>query len=119
MRKLSIASFVTALGLVAASTQAFAGPKVAEYGDPVTGSTYRSCVWTQTYSTGGSGYEYRQYNVACPASSDGIAAINITASISITKNPSNPSAPTTCTFSVPSGYYTGYNSCSNWRIYLN
>jgi hypothetical protein len=117
MRKLSIASFVAALGLVAASTQAFAGPKVAEIGDPILGSSYRGCTWTQNYNTGGSGYEYRQYNVVCPAS-DGIPAIDITAGISINKDPYNPSV-TTCTFYVPSGYYTGYNSCSNWRIYLN
>ena len=118
MKKLSIASFIAALGLVAASTQAFAGTEVAEYGDPVTGNSYRDCTWTQNYSTGGYGYEYKQYNVVCPASS-GIPAINITAGIALNKDPSNPYAATTCTFYVPSGYYTGYNSCTHWRIYLN
>ena len=118
MRTSSIASFVAVLGLVAASSQAFAGTKVAEFGDPQLGNSYRGCTWTQTYSTGGYGYEYWQYNVVCPAS-NGIPAINITASVSITKNPSNPYAGETCTFYVPSGYYTSYNNCRNWRIYKN
>ncbi|MDZ4260904.1 MAG: hypothetical protein U1B30_01045 [Pseudomonadota bacterium] len=115
MRTSSITSFVAVLGLVAASSQAFAGAKVAEFGDPLLGNSYRGCTWTQTYSTGGSGYLYKQYNVVCPAS-NGIPAINITAGIVIN---GNPSAPTSCTFYVPSGYYTSSNSCSNWRIYLN
>lgn len=118
MRKLSIASFVATLGLVAASTQAFAQVKVAEYGDPIIGNSYHGCTWTQNYSTGGSGYEYKQYNVVCPAYGS-IPAININAGISINKDPYNPYAATTCNFYVPTGYSTGYNSCSNWRIYLN
>lgn len=114
MRISSITSFVAVLGLVTASSQALAGAKVAEFGDPQIGNSYRNCTWTQTYSTGGSGYEYWQYNVVCPAS-NGIPAINITASVSITKN----SSTETCTFSVPAGYNTDYSSCRNWRIYLN
>jgi len=114
MRKLSITSFVAVLGLVAASSQAFAGAKVAEFGDPVLGNSYRSCTWTQTYSTGGGGYIYTEYNVVCPASG-GIPAINITAGSVV----NNPYSSPTCTFYVPSGYNTSYNSCSNWRIYLN
>lgn len=108
MKKSSIASFVAVLGLVAASSQAFAGVKVAEFGDPQLGNSYRNCTWTQTYSTGGPGYEYKQYNVVCPAS-NGIPAIDITAGIY--------TSGTSCTFYVPSGYYTSSNSCSNWRIY--
>jgi hypothetical protein len=114
MRTSSIASFVAILGLVAASSQVFAGAKVAEFGDPQIGNSYRNCTWTPTYSTGGFGYEYWQYNVSCPAS-NGIPAISITASVSITKS----SSTETCTFSVPAGYNTSYNSCRNWRIYLN
>lgn len=115
MKKSSIASFVAVLGLVAASSQAVAGVKVAEFGDPQLGNSYRNCTWTQTYSTGGGGYIYKEYNVVCPAS-NGIPAIDITAGIVI-NYPSNPWAGETCNFYVPSGYYTSYNSCSNWRIY--
>lgn len=113
MRTSSIASFVATLGLVAASTQAFAGVKVAEYGDPILGNSYRGCTWTQTYSTGGGGYLYTQYNVVCPAS-NGIPAINITAGIVLNYS---TYGGTTCNFYVPVGYSTSYNSCSNWRIY--
>lgn len=118
MRTSSITSFVAVLGLVAVSSQAFAGGKVAEFGDPILGNSYRGCTWTQTYSTGGGGYLYTQYNVVCPASG-GIPAVNINASIYITYNPHNPWSGQSCTFTVPSGYSTSYNSCSNWRIYLN
>ena len=115
MRKLSIASFVVVLGLAAASSQAFAGAKVAEYGDPILGNSYRSCTWTQTYSTGGGGYLYKEYNVVCPASG-GIPSINITAGTVVNYSPYGGE---TCTFYVPSGYNTSYNSCQNWRINLN
>jgi hypothetical protein len=118
MRTLSIASLVAVLGLAAMSSQALAGPKVAEFGDPVLGNSYRNCTWTQTYGTGGSGYQYKEYKVVCPAS-NGIPAISITAGAAIYKDPYNPYSAETCTFYVPSGYYTSYNSCSNWRIYLN
>lgn len=118
MRTSSIASFVAVLGLVAASSQALAGPKVAEFGDPQLGNSYRNCTWTQTYSTGGGSYQYNEYNIVCPAS-NGIPAINITAGGVINKNPYDPYAAETCTFYVPAGYYTSYNSCQNWRIYLN
>ncbi len=110
MRTSSITSFVAVLGLVAVSSQAFAGGKVAEFGDPILGNSYRGCTWTQTYSTGGYGYLYTQYNVVCPAS-NGIPAVNITAGIALNGS--------SCTFYVPAGYSTSYNSCSNWRIYLN
>lgn len=118
MRISSIVSFFAVLGLVAASSQALAGSKVAEFGDPQLGNSYRSCTWTQTYSTGGTGYQYKQYNVVCPAS-NGIPAINITASSVVNKDPYNPYAGESCTFTVPAGYSTSYNNCSNWRIYLN
>jgi hypothetical protein len=110
MRTSSITSFVAVLGLVAVSSQALAGGKVAEFGDPILGNSYRGCTWTQIYSGGGGGYLYTQYNVVCPAS-NGIPAVNINASITVNGS--------SCTFTVPSGYYTSYNSCSNWRIYLN
>jgi len=110
MRTSSITSFVAVLGLVAISSQAFAGGKVAEFGDPILGNSYRGCTWTQNYSSGGGGYVYTQYNVVCPAS-NGIPAININAGIAVNGS--------SCTFTVPSGYSTSYNSCSNWRIYLN
>lgn len=118
MRKSSIVSFVAVLGLVAASSQALAGGKVAEFGDPILGNSYRSCTWTQTSSTGGGGYISTQYNVVCPASG-GIPAINITASSLVHRDIYNPYAAETCTFTVPSGYSTSYDNCRNWRIYLN
>lgn len=118
MRKSSVTSLVAALGLVAVSSQAFAGGKVAEYGDPILGNSYRGCTWTQTYSTGGYGYLYTQYNVACPAS-NGIPAVNITAGAYFSFDPNNYWGTRSCTFTVPSGYSTSYNSCDNWRIYLN
>ena len=111
MKKYSITSLVAALGLAAASSQAFAETKVAEFGDPDLGNSYHDCTWTQVYSTGGGGWIYKEYNVVCPAYGS-IPAINITAGSVVNNNG-------TCTFYVPSGYTTNYNSCSNWRIYKN
>ena len=116
MKKYSMTSLVVAFGLAAASSQAFAGTKVAEFGDPVLGNSYHDCTWTQTYSTGGGGYIYKEYNVVCPAYNS-IPAINITAGSVVNNN--GPYSGETCTFYVPSGYTTSYNSCSNWRIYKN
>jgi hypothetical protein len=100
-----IATVVMALGFSAAAH----AQKVAEYGDPILGNSYGGCTFTQTYSTGGPGYLYNEYQIACPSG---------TYIVGVETNYSSWNG-TTCKFHPRSTAYYASGSCSNWRVYLN
>lgn len=99
-----IATAAMVLGLVSA---AHADTKVAEFGDPVLGNSWGGCTFTKTYSTGGGGYLFDQYQISCPTG---------TYSVGVAKNTST-SWPT-CTFYPGNSTYYVQGDCSNWRVYL-
>ncbi len=107
------AIMLTALGLM---SQAYAGPKVAEFGDRTIGNTFHNCTFTNTYSTGGGGYEYAQYRVQCPYHPAVGSSINIVVGRTHTFGYGQQS----CQYYPPSGFtMNGNNNCSNWRVYKN
>lgn len=100
------------LGLVTASliaTSAFAGTKIAEYGDPILGNSYNNCTFTVTYGTGGSGYTYTEYSISCDGGHNPTVGV-------LQQQPSQPWQSPTCTF-YPSSGYTANGNCDNWRVY--
>lgn len=100
-----IAAAVLALGF---SAVAHADVKVAEYGDPAIGNSYGGCTFTQTYSTGGGGYLYKEYKIACTSG---------TYTVGVATNFSSGSG-SSCTFYTRTAGIYVVGNCSNWRVYL-
>jgi hypothetical protein len=100
-----IATAAMVLGLASAAQ---ADQKVAEYGDPVLGNSYGGCTFTQIYGTGGGGYLYNEYQIACTS---GTYIVGVYSNFSSWTG-------TTCTFYSRSTAYRAEGSCSNWRVYL-
>lgn len=100
------------LGLVIASlisTSAFAGVKVAEYGDPIIGNSYNNCIFNVTYTTGGGGFLYTEYTINCDGGHNPVVGV-------YQQQPSYPWQSPSCTF-YPSSGYTANGECENWRVY--
>ena len=100
-----IATAAMVFGLASAAQ---ADQKVAEYGDPVLGNSYGGCTFTQIYGTGGGGYLYNEYRIACTS---GTYIVGVSSNFSSWGG-------TTCTFYSRSTAYRAEGSCSNWRVYL-
>lgn len=103
---------VIVLGFFGGMSQAYAGTKVAEFGDPVLGNDFNNCTFTQVYGTGGIGYEYKEYQVTCP---EGAPRGAVDEKVGVVRN-SYPYV--SCTFYPSSGHYMQGN-CNNWRLYRN
>ncbi len=98
--------FSAALALTI-STTANAGEKIAEYNDPYLGNSYGGCTISQTYGTGGRGYEYKEFTANCP--NDNVKVGVVTGSY----------VPNGCQLYMNTNGYSVSGSCSNWRVYKN
>lgn len=94
-----------------ASSLAYGGEKVAEYGDPVIGNSYNDCEFDQVYGTGGGGYVYREYEVECPGYDTFTAGV-------VESWHQYPVPGSSCSFYPDDGYYM-HGNCDNWRVYLD
>lgn len=100
-----IATVAMVLGLAAAAQ---ADQKVAEYGDPLIGNSYGGCTFTKVYGTGGGGFLYDEYQIACTS---GTYTMGVYTVYDQWGQPG-------CTFYPGNSAYYAQGSCSNWMVYL-
>lgn len=99
----------TAAMVFGLASTAYAGAKVAEYGDPIIGNSYGGCTFNQVYGTGGGNWLYTEYQISCSSGTYKVGVYKTT----------DPWLGSSCTFYPGSSAYTASGDCSNWRVYLN
>jgi hypothetical protein len=104
---LNMKTLFSAVLALTISTAANAGGKIAEYNDYYLGNSYGGCSISQTYGTGGRGYEYKEFTVNCPNDTVKVGTV------------SGSYVSNGCRLYIYTSGYSVSGSCSNWRVYKN